>query len=526
MVSMTKVGYRFVIEINLMPIVTKIIEFIENTKLVYFRQREKLVNLIKLCVEEIHKQIKKTQEGTKRIQKQVEDYLDKGKSRIEHISSYIKQIQENIPALLELKEEKATLEERIRKLEEEIEALKLQLQLQGKASVLPKKERKRNGNSLTVTYDASSSSLHLTPEINRVISKALETMKQYYNKASLPILDMVKVEIADRLVITGTNIDTGIIVNIPINPPLSKSISFLADKVSLLEAFKQNPTSIVLGDNCITVEAEGKSITLDVDSADDFPLMPEKPPTSFAIDKEFINALKDASNFANEKDVCRPAFTRVLIDENNIASTDGCQFYLKPHQIGSDLSKICSDEGRECGVYFPSSKFMLCPTEIKIIAKLMEIEQDSISLGFTKRKKNEARDTVFFIGQYVTVWVAYEDVGWPKYDSIIDSASRYEVTFETDIDTLKKRLPASEVVTFLPNGNESIVLADEDEKIKAILPCKVYRSFNPIALKVKYVENACKVLEKTVSVRIKNEKNPILIERENTKILIMPIVRE
>jgi len=216
-------------------------------------------------------------------------------------------------------------------------------------------------------------------------------------RSTLPILSNILLQTEkDKLTITGTDLDIGIITTMPVKTITPGSITAPAKK--LLDIVKELPesqiTMSVRKNNMIQIECERVEFKIMGIPVDDFPKLPEfKDKDSITLDQPLLKTMLDMTSFAVSRDETRYILNGVyvIIKKSSIkmVATDGRRLALMerntelpknidkkaiiPAKAVQELHRSLKDKGAVT-IFFGDNQIMFNLEDSIIISRLIEGE--------------------------------------------------------------------------------------------------------------------------------------------------------
>ncbi len=231
-------------------------------------------------------------------------------------------------------------------------------------------------------------------------------------RSTLPILSNILLETnKESLAITGTDLDIGIIINIPVKVGAPGSITVPAKK--FLDIVKELPDSQVTlsvrKNNMMHVVCENTQFKIMGIPKDDFPKLPEfKDKTSVNLEQALLKTMLDMTSFAISRDETRYILNGVyvVIKKNliRVVATDGRRLALIEREINlpkamdkkviipvktvQELQRNLKDFG-EVAVFFADNQVMFDFGSLVIISRLIEGEFPNYEQVIPKELKDK-----------------------------------------------------------------------------------------------------------------------------------------
>ena len=343
---------------------------------------------------------------------------------------------------------------------------------------------------------------------------ALKKLNQYKIDKDLQSLQGVKLDITDNKVqlmrtdlknyITITLDDVKIIKtdSIIINNPkeIEKSFKYMKDTY----------TEIYVDKDIITIKNGGKSLKLKGSSSDDFPKLPNGINLTDKYNyntKTLYNRLKKI-DFARCKDDLRPILTGICFNKYDMVTLDGYRM------------AVDTDHNLEV-----KNNFVINDGLIQFLLK-------------TLNKKNEDDLTLATNEEYIQV--EYENISilsklleghFLNYKAILPNSYKEEFQIKTKIiedninflSTYSKDIKSEVTIMIVENNNLELKVTTEEGIFKT--DTEINENINiKIAFNNKFMRETLKEVEKDkILIGYNGFRNPLMIEDNNTKYMILPI---
>lgn len=232
-------------------------------------------------------------------------------------------------------------------------------------------------------------------------------------KTSLPILSNILLEAGDdEVVLTGTDLDVGIISSIPIKPSIKGSITVPAKKfLDIIKELPQLNISVsVKKNNMVWVEC-GKSVFKIIGlTKEEFPQLPETKNKIFiSLGQKQLKHMLEMVEFSMSRDETRYVLNGVLFviksSSIKLVATDGRRLAIAesegqfqnakevkaivPAKAIQELGRILSDEG-EAKMFFSENQAIFDLGQTKLITRLIEGEFPAYEQVVPKEAKDKA----------------------------------------------------------------------------------------------------------------------------------------
>lgn len=237
-------------------------------------------------------------------------------------------------------------------------------------------------------------------------------------RSTLPILSNILLEtVKDRLIIIGTDLDIGIITNIPVNVSAEGSITVPAKKfLDIIKELPEAPITIsVRKNNMVHIVCENVQFKIMGMPKDDFPKLPEfKDKDSAKLNQSLFKTMLNMTSFAMSRDETRYILNGVymIIKKNSIkmVATDGRRLALIEREI--ELPKTID-------------KKIIIP--IKAVQELLRNlkEDGDLSISFGDNQ------VMFDLGNSIIISRLIEGE-FPSYEQVIPKEVEYKVTVDRE----------------------------------------------------------------------------------------------
>jgi DNA polymerase-3 subunit beta len=246
-----------------------------------------------------------------------------------------------------------------------------------------------------------------------ILVKGVSTVQNAISvKTTLPILSNILLEATkDRLKIVGTDLDIGIITEIPAKTQAQGSITVPAKKfLDIIKELPDSPVTIsVKKNNMMHIICENAQFKIMGIPKDDFPKLPEfKESDAIKIDQELFKTMLNMTSFAMSRDETRYILNGVyvIIKKNSIqmVATDGRRLALMERSIDlpknidkkivvpvkavQELHRNLKDEG-ELSLVLGNNQAMFNVGDCIIITRLIEGEFPNYEQVIPKESKDK-----------------------------------------------------------------------------------------------------------------------------------------
>lgn len=247
-----------------------------------------------------------------------------------------------------------------------------------------------------------------------VLLKGIQTAQSAINqKTSLPILSNILLEAGEEgVVLTATDLDMGIVVNIPIKPSVAGAITMPAKK--FYDIIRELPdaetiTVSVKKNNMIYIECEKNSFKVMGLPKEEFPQLPEfKNKEAVILPQKKLKAMLKLTGFAVSHDearyvlngvllVIKPAFIRVVATDGRRLAMIEEKIQLPktlerkliiPAKTAGELDKLLQDEG-DVKIYFAENQIFCETDKVRLISRLVEGEFPNYEQVVPKETKDK-----------------------------------------------------------------------------------------------------------------------------------------
>lgn len=256
-------------------------------------------------------------------------------------------------------------------------------------------------------FKALSSSLH---------KKVDNLSKICKSKTTLPILNYIKVDVADDVVkMTASDLEITLSATVvPEEVNSVGSICVLADKFAeIVKSFKDQTIDFSVNGNNMILKAKGGTFKIPCFPSEDFPILREPEETSCIVMSShvLVNGL-NKTDFATYKDEDRPAMRGVNIsfkvDKTEFYATDGVKIAscfssglvsfpssaIVPLKLSSTLKSLLSEAVSDAEISFDDKNIKVDATEYLIYCKKIEAQYPAYEATL-----NREVDVIFSVGK-------------------------------------------------------------------------------------------------------------------------------
>jgi DNA polymerase-3 subunit beta len=237
-------------------------------------------------------------------------------------------------------------------------------------------------------------------------------------RSTLPILSNILLEtIKDKLIIIGTDLDIGIVTNVPVNVSMEGSITVPAKK--FLDIIKELPEAPVIisvrKNNMVHIVCENAQFKIMGMPKDDFPKLPEfKDKDSVKLNQSLFKTMLNMTSFAISRDETRYILNGVymIIKKNSIkmVATDGRRLALIEREI--ELPKAIDKK-----IIIPMKAVQ------ELLRNLKEDGDLSISFGDNQ--------VMFDLGNSIIISRLIEGE-FPNYEQVIPKEIEYKIIVDRE----------------------------------------------------------------------------------------------
>jgi len=348
------------------------------------------------------------------------------------------------------------------------------------------------------------------------------------SRSQLPTLLNFLIEAKEgRLIISATDLEIGIIVDIPAKTEKEGATTVPAKTfVELIGAISLGKINIETTQEGLVLTGEKEKTVFQTTPADEFPkLYEDKGKQIMVLRKETMG--KDFSRvvFAASPDSERPALSGVLIKEEDdgflLVATDGYRLSLKKHAL-KNVQKAKTEE--------PIS--ILVPA--RVIKELVQMEKDTDGGGVTVHVSAEKNQIIFSQGDTILIGRLIE-VEFPNYEKIIPTDFSTKTVFQKE--DLQKAIKAGYVFARQTAGIVKVSIKKDKIIVSANAPsvgkntieieAKTTGEENDIAFNARYLlDFLSNATSETISFEMTGPLNPGVLREEDDPSflhLIMPI---
>jgi DNA polymerase-3 subunit beta len=347
-------------------------------------------------------------------------------------------------------------------------------------------------------------------------------------RSQLPILLNFLIEAKEgRLVISATDLEIGIVVEVPAKTETKGSITVPAKTfVELVGMIPSGKITLETTQGGLVMTGEKEETTFQTTPADDFPkLYEDKGQQVMVLKKETMGGDFSKVVFAASPDSERPALSGVLVKEDKdgflLVATDGYRLSLKKHALQSAKKK---QTGETVSIIVPS----------KVIRELIQMEKDEEAqdvVVYVSKEKNQivfSQNDTTLIGRLI-------EAEFPNYEKIIPADFSTKTVFEKD--SLQKAIKAGYVFARQTAGIIKLSIQKDKILISANAPsvgknqieveAKTTGEENEIAFNARYLlDFLANSGSETISFEMNGPLNPGVFKETNDPSfmhLIMPI---
>lgn len=323
------------------------------------------------------------------------------------------------------------------------------------------------------------------------------------SRSRIPILKQVAIMASkESLTLATTDLDAYTEVNLPINAGEFDAVIDLKALENTLKMFKDEMVTLNKTEHSLQLvcnDSVTEFASLDIDKFPSRMFTDENLQT----DNELIDKLLEASEFAATNEA-RPVLTGILLDGENVVATNGHVLIIKKHTANYTQQNIPVNTVKKCKTVFKK-------------CNQFETAYNNRYFTITSSYKN----------MFIAVTTRLVEGNYPQYRQLIPSNYRQTTTVNNAaLLNALNAAPKEALVAKLEFAESKLQIAFtmDDLKTNLSIPAKHQGDMERISFNPKYLA-LTKVFdkEKDIELQFTGEYSPMVVNNDETMILILPV---